>query len=183
MKTWLVRCILTVAILLLIFQCALWGASYRWSHLAALYSFGFRHSEFANFQQDRGVWSVFRSQSYAQEGAIWSRYHVGHLTLGRPFNRNRFGPDKSNTWRQLLLPTFERGPSSRRFPEWYLEIPTSWTIGLNLIPVAICLVPMVRAKRRRSWRQRGLCERCGYDLRSSPDRCPECGHLQASPTT
>lgn len=97
MKIWLTRCILTIAVLLLIFQCALWGASYRWSHLAALYSFGFRHSEFVIFQQDRGVWSVFRSQSNAQEGAIWSSHHVGHLTLGRPFKRTRFGLDVPNT--------------------------------------------------------------------------------------
>jgi len=35
-------------------------------------------------------------------------------------------------------------------------------------------IPAVLLCRRAGW-PAGCCQRCGYDLRASPDRCPECG--------
>ena len=50
---------------------------------------------------------------------------------------------------------------------WF--VPFAWLVAL----AARYLVDPPRYTSRR--RRLGLCERCGYDLRASPDRCPECG--------
>ncbi len=51
-----------------------------------------------------------------------------------------------------------------------------------VVPVAFALI-LNLAWRWRQYRRRpckGFCPQCGYDLRASPDRCPECG--TASPS-
>ena len=42
------------------------------------------------------------------------------------------------------------------------------------IPVG-WLVVWTPLRRRRKRKKLGLCSKCGYDLRASKDRCPECG--------
>ena len=62
-----------------------------------------------------------------------------------------------------------RGPNGSLYnaavPHWFvaglmLPIPLTWAISTT---------------RRRQRRATGLCLSCGYDLRATPGRCPECG--------
>jgi hypothetical protein len=53
-----------------------------------------------------------------------------------------------------------------------------WTVPLWLLVPLFAIPPVRWARRRRREKLRNaaaLCVRCGYDLRASHDRCPECG--------
>lgn len=59
-------------------------------------------------------------------------------------------------------------------PDWALfaaaaALPAVWVGGLR------------RRLRRRRRAERGLCRACGYDLRATPGRCPECGAVPSAP--
>ena len=49
-----------------------------------------------------------------------------------------------------------------------------------LLPAARAVVALRRRIRRRRRLVRGLCPECGYDLRASSERCPECGRTSTT---
>jgi hypothetical protein len=55
---------------------------------------------------------------------------------------------------------------------WVLAVRPWLPTGLAAVLPAVWLVRRLRARRAR---RQGLCPACGYDLRATPDRCPECG--------
>jgi len=65
-------------------------------------------------------------------------------------------------------------------PQYYtrgvvMVVPLWLIAGVTLILPAARGRGMWRARRAARRRSRGLCPRCGYDLRATLDRCPECG--------
>jgi hypothetical protein len=74
-------------------------------------------------------------------------------------------------------------PDGTRLPGTYgtqrrFWVAPGWTFLLSLGAAALCR--RIWVNRRRREREAGrLCRNCGYDLRATPDRCPECGTIPA----
>ena len=87
---------------------------------------------------------------------------------GKPFNAARpFGNTPAEplvTW--LNVPPY----NAVVVPYWFvivlLATPWWWPVAWRRV-----LSPLLARFRRSPW----ACRRCGYDLRATPERCPECG--------
>jgi hypothetical protein len=83
----------------------------------------------------------------------WSKPSGGRFMPVRPL------PDRTSIVGTLTF-------NGVRFPHW--------------VPALAALAPVVNRTLVRAWirarrAQRGKCSSCGFDLRASSDRCPECG--------
>jgi hypothetical protein len=73
----------------------------------------------------------------------------------------------------ISIRTNERAPEAGfSFTHTFVQLPAWLSASLAAVLPAVWLY---RWKRRRRAYQQGLCPACGYDLRASPDRCPQCG--------
>lgn len=61
---------------------------------------------------------------------------------------------------------------------WDIGVPAWVLVLITTILPAVQIVSVARCRHRR--RIAGQCKRCGYDLRATPNRCPECGTVPAA---
>jgi hypothetical protein len=88
---------------------------------------------------------------------------VFHVGVGKPttsfainWGGGRRGGSSAALRRELIV------------PYWALALLVGILPGVQLRQV-------LKNRRRRQRREAGRCPTCGYDLRATPDRCPECG--------
>jgi len=81
----------------------------------------------------------------------------------------------SGPWWSSFAPSFGNSAitvGGSTFRMWSLSIPLWMPIALFGFLFWRSFVPLYRRRKRKKL---GLCIRCGYDLRGSKGRCPECG--------
>lgn len=146
MKRTLLTILAALSLGLCVYVCVLWARSYRYGPSQV--------GEAINFHHRDPYWWVVSKQGRLtfcrQKGKDWGPEFAGVRALGV-----RFG-----------------GHSGPNGSLWNLVVPHGYVAAALLPLPAWCAFALRRDRRRK---RVGLCRRCGYDLRASAGRCPECG--------
>ena len=182
MKRRLLNLLTALSLLLCAAVCVLWVRSGgRWESVSRL-----------DWQADRLTYE-HRSLN-SSSGRLWFHGGAGSLNpdaaareeedrrRGHPWPPNRewvyasLPPRVPNAGLEFLgfhfIRTHDRAPDGKLTGVLWVGVP-------HALPAALALMlPAARAGgwlRHRRRRQRGACRVCGYGLRATPGRCPECG--------
>jgi hypothetical protein len=110
-----------------------------------------------------GFYSPQWAAGIGREGWDWDVSHQTPIRYAGGFTATRWG----------------LGYESVRVPEWRyraLAFPL-WLSTTLFASLPITRLALLVRRRRRG--VEGHCTHCGYDLRATPDRCPECGRIPA----
>lgn len=130
-------------------------------------------------------WFVYRGKL----GTVFASYDVG-MTNYEPFDK----AGKHRRWTFLGYPSSivsgAAAEAEAGLSDWGFaglsglrsQTGYAWTvIPLWMIAVPLAVLPAVWVAVRMRSKPAGRCRNCGYDLRATPDRCPECGHVAETP--
>jgi hypothetical protein len=171
------------SLLLMVAICIIWIRSYR-------YSDSFSSRSASGF---RGLYTRQGHLVFHLLSANWSNQPAD--TLGLKYLREEPAPPSRDLITRLLLCTdsgmtevfWERGQFAwwrRSRPDgvvYAMAIAPFWSLTLAATALPLTWTTLRFRSRRRQRRNvsQGHCPICNYDLRATPDRCPECGTVVA----
>jgi hypothetical protein len=130
-------------------------------------------------QRSRGrVW-VGRTEAMYTGDAKWIERLAPHHRIGWEHIQGSAFAVTGNLFELGTVHTAGTGWQAQRsgvqFPLWI-------AVMLTAVLPTLWIRRSAASRRRRRRSASGLCPTCGYDLRASPERCPECGTVSKAAT-
>jgi hypothetical protein len=117
----------------------------------------------------------YRTPKWETEGAfhmisflqtLQPQYRVAEGVSGKPHTYSWLG--------FYLTPAYYQPPYYNIAGCWFTDLGVPF-YALFAMTLALPALQLRAAMRRGARVRRGLCITCGYDVRATPERCPECG--------
>ena len=187
-RRWLFTCLSAASFILFVLIMIVYIRS-RFAYDMWRFSWNPRHAGNAVavwVQSDVGCWivTIYNDNLTGAKASSRGRYDGNYW----PAFSSEHHPHNGNG--VYSLETERRWYGFDRFTQYGVYPPTRiedfYRLHLRLWPIAclssiLPLISMVRLLRRHNRTALGVCTTCGYDLRATPDRCPECGTVPGKP--